>query len=269
MRLEKRWADQAPWGGQRAPGLTTVGYFCDLGDSTLPLPVWVPRPEDQKPGEMISKRKSHLFPGERSAVALSPVSQETLLHPPSHPHQRRWCSLPDRPSAYPMGRRPSAAGARASRRAAARGGWPPAARTRWHRCARRCHTRRAPSGSDTARARTPGSPRTASRRGGRTARPRWRRRRGSSCRDPARSRRGSGGSGTATHRSARGTTRPGAPGPAPRRPARPGAAPAPAWRTGRRRAAARGIGPGRGRARRPRLRTPTEGTRPPAPAARA
>ena len=42
MRPEKCWADQAPWGGQRAPGLTTVGYFCDLPDSTLPLPVWVP-----------------------------------------------------------------------------------------------------------------------------------------------------------------------------------------------------------------------------------
>lgn len=156
------------------------------------------------------------------------------------------------PRTYPRGRHPSAAGARATRRAAAPAGWPPAARTRWRRCARRCRTRRAPSGSDTRRARTPGSPRTARRGGGRRARPRRRRTPGSSCRGRARSRRGSGGSGTATRRSARGRAPPGAPGPAPARPARPGAAPAPAWRRGRRRAAARGTGRGPAGTRRPR-----------------
>lgn len=159
---------------------------------------------------------------------------------------------PPSPSAYPMGRRPSAAGAQATRRAAAPAGWPPPARTRWHRCARRCRTRHVPSDTDTRRACTPGSPRTASRRGGRTARPRWRRTPGNSCRDRARSRRGSGDSGTATRRSARGTAPPGAPGPEPARPARPGAAPAPAWLMGRRRAATRRTGREPAGTRRPR-----------------
>lgn len=230
---------------RRAPGFT-VDYFCDLGDSTLPLPASVSPPGRPEGWLDDFSKKPSLVPGEcgqrGSAPALSLFPQETAsFHPPPPQCQR---SSPTE-SAYPMGRRLSAAGARASRRAAARGGWPPAARTRWRRCARLCRTRRAPSDTDTRRAHTPGSPRTASLRRGRTARPRRRRTPGSSCRGRARSRRDSGDSGTATRRSARGTTWPGAPGPAPARPERPGPAPAPAWRTGPRRAAARGTGQGR------------------------
>lgn len=123
--------------------------------------------------------------------------------------------------AYPRGRRPSAAGAPASRRSAGHGGWRPAARTRRHRCARPCHTLRGSNGSGTHRARTPGCRRTASPGGYRRARPRWQRTPGNSCRGRAHSPRGSAGSGSATRRSAQGKAPSGVPGPAPTQPAWP------------------------------------------------
>lgn len=188
-------------------------------------------------------RSLHLPRRSLRARPCSPIPiPASGLPQPQHPRART----------YPRGRRPSAAGARVTRRAAAPAGWPPAARTRWRRCARRCHTRRAPSGSGTRPGRTPGSPRRARPGAGRTARPRRRRTPGSSCRGRAHSRRGSAGSGSGTRRSARGRAPsprpPGAPGPAPEWPARPGAAPAPAWRGGRAPGACGGGGAGPGRA---------------------